>query len=157
MLVMHQWMRASHPQQLILKPLYFWNIGYGSTWSDRCCFGTTVKSRWKYWETRGLYFQRWFGISFYVEHMFVGSILNRTAYLPRLDEGVRVRQLKMRLVHLFLLLSQGNDAEKCHYSPERRTDEECRCPASRLRLTLGDLLIAGRESQLDTVNSCLYR
>jgi hypothetical protein len=53
-----------------------------------------------------------------------GSILNRTAYLPRLDEGVRVRQLKMRSVHLFLLLSQGNDAERYHCSPERRKDED---------------------------------
>src|SRR3989442_9048163 len=31
---------------------------------------------------------------------------------------------------LFLLLSQGNDAERRHHSPERRTDEEWSCPAS---------------------------
>src|SRR5260370_28080581 len=115
-----------------MKPLYAGNIGYGSTGSDRCCWGTAVKSRGKHWETRGLYFSPWYGISLCVEHMFVGSILNRAAYLPWLDEGVRVRQLKMRSVHLFFLLSQGNDAERCHCSPERRTDEEWSCPASTL-------------------------
>jgi hypothetical protein len=56
--------------------------------------------------------------------MFVGSILNRTAYLPWLGEIVRVRQLKMRSVHLFLLLSQGDDAKAHGLRNERPCGEE---------------------------------
>ena len=89
-----------------------------------------VKKQRKELRERSLYFSSWYGISLDVEQMFVGSILNRTAHLPRLDENVRVRQLKMRSVRLFLSLSQGNDTERCHYSPERSMDEEYRCPAS---------------------------
>jgi hypothetical protein len=39
-----------------------------------------------------------------------GSMLNRTAHMPELSEAVRIHQLKMRSVRLFLLLSQGNEA-----------------------------------------------
>ena len=34
-----------------------------------------------------LVFSTCYGISFDVEHMFVGSILNRAAHLPELDES----------------------------------------------------------------------
>ena len=95
-------MRASHPATLVMKPLCTWNIGCGSTGLSRCYFRTTLK-RWAYFcRKKCLYISPWYGISFCVEQMFVGSILSRAAHLPRLDERVRVHQLKMRSVHFFL-------------------------------------------------------
>ncbi len=57
-------MRLSHPTQVIMKPLYACNFGCGSTGSGRYFVGTALRGR----------------------GMFVGSILNRAAHLPWLDE-----------------------------------------------------------------------
>jgi hypothetical protein len=50
MSVVRKRMRLSYPAKVVMKPLYAWNIGYGSTGYYTCCFGITVKSRGKNWE-----------------------------------------------------------------------------------------------------------
>jgi len=79
-------MRLSHPTQVIMKPLYAYNFGCGSTGSGRCFFAPQCEEEERTDVKNGLYFHAWYGISFCVEHMFVGSILNRAAHLPWLDE-----------------------------------------------------------------------
>ena len=55
-------------------------------WIPTCVVLVRHEKQRKYLGKEMLVFVYRYGISFCVEQMFVGSILNRTAYLPMLDE-----------------------------------------------------------------------
>jgi hypothetical protein len=88
--------------------------------------------------------------------MFFGSILNRTAHQPELDEGVRVHQLTMRSVRLSACCRR---VMTLNGAMARQSGEwmRLRVVLPRLRQSPGDLLTTRRESKwTQRIVVCLF-